>query len=120
MPHYKLILAGSADGERTFEKEVARRCDRLLSDSDINCEYQAKRETGRLAAVQMLTMSWTSFAERVAGSLHGAGWENQFKFLPLLRDTWESFEPWESSERRPSAANGHEPTGALGEPARAK
>ena len=117
VPHYKLIVTRRLEGERVGgDAEIARRCDRLLSE--VNCEYKAKRETGRLAAIRVVRMSWATFAERVAGPRNEAGWENQFKFLPLLRHTWESLGPRESSERQPSGANAHEPTDALGEPSR--
>lgn len=113
LPHYKLVVTRSAGDERICEdEEVARRCDRLLGD--VNSEYKAKRETGRLAPIRVVRMSWATFAECVAGPRHEAGWENQVKSLPLLRHTWESFEPWESSERRPSVAKGHEAADALG------
>jgi hypothetical protein len=74
-PHYKLLLIGDS---HPGDNGLAASCDALLCE--INCEYRAKRASGRLGpiAVQNVKLS-----DLVATN---PTWETQFKFLPLLRD----------------------------------
>jgi hypothetical protein len=90
IPHYKLILVGSAcaAAERAGD-EVARRCDALLGA--VNREYEDKRDSRRLEAMRFMRLSLVDFVDRVGGARHRNTWEAQFKFLPFYRRTWESF-----------------------------
>ena len=68
-PHYKLLLIGDS---RPGDNALAASCDALLCE--INCEYRAKRSSGRLGPIEVQNVRLNDFA-----------WETQFKFLPLLR-----------------------------------
>lgn len=102
VPHYKLVLVeGGCSGVDAFGSELAGRCDRLLGE--VNGEYAGKRSSGRLGRVEFLRISPGEFAVRLGGSRRGNGWNAQFKFLPLYRRLWESFDE-EPSQTLSSAA----------------
>jgi hypothetical protein len=87
IPHYKLLLIGAPQQQQMNLNHLAARCDQLLSD--VNCEYRAKRASGRLGPLSLIQTDTKEFAQRF--TTH-AGWESQFKFLPfcphlLWRDT---------------------------------
>ncbi|MCA1576192.1 MAG: GH3 auxin-responsive promoter family protein [Acidobacteria bacterium] len=77
IPHYKVLLVGERDKNIELDS-LAACCDELLSQ--VNCEYRAKRASGRLGAVTFIVTGTREFAERFAAH---RGWESQFKFLPL-------------------------------------
>jgi hypothetical protein len=98
IPHYKLVVVSlgarasrphiasrvSSYGEQAAETAALPvRCDQLLSD--INCEYKAKRASGRLGPVQIIQVSMDDFLNKM--NVTGA-WEAQFKFLPFYRREW--------------------------------
>jgi hypothetical protein len=85
VPHYKLVIIADQLRDERLQTELSKSCDRLFGE--INCEYKAKRESGRLGPVRLVTMTRPDFLElaRVSKS-----WETQFKFLPLYVQTWES------------------------------
>jgi GH3 auxin-responsive promoter len=78
IPHYKVLLIGGPQHAPAHLDDIAARCDQLLGE--INCEYRSKRASGRLGPVTLVQTGTKEFAETF--SLH-AGWESQFKFLPL-------------------------------------
>ena len=81
IPHYKVLLIGGGCGpqhDQAHLDDLAVRCDELLST--VNCEYRSKRTSGRLGAVRLVQTGTREFAETVSAR---AGWESQFKFLPL-------------------------------------
>jgi hypothetical protein len=80
LPHYLLIGVLPAPMEL-----LAERCDAILSE--INSEYGAKRQSGRLGPMRGITVTLDELVTRVSGK---ASWEAQFKFLPLYCRTWES------------------------------
>lgn len=89
VPHYKLVLIDAARSTPDAPgDELAARCDELLRE--LNCEYETKRESGRLGRVRFVRTSPGEFAARLGGSRRVGVWEAQFKFLPLYRATWES------------------------------
>ena len=91
VPHYKLVLVEGAGAWREVSGEqLAARCDELLGEA--NCEYRHKRSSGRLGPVRFVRASPGDFARRLCGPDKADGWEAQFKFLPLYRSTWESFD----------------------------
>jgi hypothetical protein len=57
---------------------VAASCDALLCE--INCEYRAKRASGRLGPIEIQNVKLSDFVAM------NRTWETQFKLLPLLRD----------------------------------
>jgi hypothetical protein len=75
-PHYKLLLIGDS---RPGDDVLAASCDALLCE--INCEYRAKRSSGRLGAIEVVNIKLKDFVAT------NPSWETQFKFLPLLRDS---------------------------------
>jgi len=81
LPHYKLLIVGGCDNV-TLEicDAMVRRCDMLLQE--MNVEYGSKRQSGRLGKMGFARLSFDDFIGRF-------GTENQFKFLPLYRRTWE-------------------------------
>ena len=81
LPHYKLLIVGGCDNV-TLEicDAMVRRCDTLLQE--MNIEYGSKRQSGRLGMMGFVRLSFDDFIGRF-------GTENQFKFLPLYRRTWE-------------------------------
>ena len=78
IPHYKLLLIGGPPQDQTHLDDLAGRCDRLLGE--INCEYRSKRASGRLGPLTLIQTGTKEFAETFSSH---AGWESQFKFLPL-------------------------------------
>jgi hypothetical protein len=82
-PRYELMLESSelpiADSKQRFEQRVdARLC-------ELNCEYEEKRGTGRLAAVRIATLkngSWSQFAAQRQSRLGGS--IEQYKHPCLL------------------------------------
>jgi hypothetical protein len=74
-PHYKLLLIGDS---RPGDDALAASCDALLCE--INCEYRAKRDSGRLGSIEVRNVTFDAFIAT------NPTWETQFKFLPLLRD----------------------------------
>lgn len=89
VPHYKLVLIGGAcPASETPGERLAARCDELLCET--NREYETKRSGGRLGRIRFVRTSPAELAGRLGVSARGAGWEAQFKFLPLYRSTWES------------------------------
>jgi hypothetical protein len=98
-PNYKLLLIDTLGarasrplvdrfstapaGETPALPVIARRCDELLCET--NCEYKSKRQSGRLAAVQLQQVTIGDFLNNM--SVAGA-WEAQFKFLPFYRREW--------------------------------
>jgi hypothetical protein len=77
IPHYKVLLVGERNGNLELDP-LAARCDELLCQ--VNCEYRAKRASGRLGSVTFTVTGTREFAERFGAH---RGWESQFKFLPL-------------------------------------
>jgi len=73
-PHYKVLLIG-CDVTSFHHHLLAIKCDELLSE--INCEYQSKRASGRLGPIEVQS---TAFKDFVATNIN---WETQFKLLPL-------------------------------------
>jgi hypothetical protein len=73
-PHYKVLLIG--DRLSNDEEVLAVCCDELLSR--MNCEYRSKRNSGRLGAIEVVSVSMKEFVAQ-----HRT-WETQFKFLPLI------------------------------------
>ena len=74
-PHYKLLLIGDL---RAGDDKIAASCDALLCE--MNCEYRAKRASGRLGPIEVLNVRLDDFVAM------NRTWETQFKFLPLIRD----------------------------------
>ena len=74
-PHYKLLLIGES---HPGHDALAASCDALICE--INCEYRAKRTSGRLGRIEVLSVNLDDFIRTTPT------WETQFKFLPLLRD----------------------------------
>ena len=85
VPHYKLVVIGDASTE---DAVLAAAFDRSLTG--INEEYAAKRNSGRLAAPQVVRTSVQTLVKRVGSDRQVDSWESQFKLLPLYRRTWES------------------------------
>jgi hypothetical protein len=86
IPHYKiLIVADQSSDVKDSLVQLSKSCDKILAD--INCEYKAKRESGRLGPVRSMSITHSDFLKlnRVSDS-----WETQFKFLPLYVQTWEA------------------------------
>jgi hypothetical protein len=85
VPHYKLVVIADQLRGVQFKTKLSERCDQLFAE--INCEYKAKRESGRLGPVRLVTLTRSDFLKlaRVSNS-----WETQFKFLPLYLQTWEA------------------------------
>ncbi len=86
IPHYKVVVvANRTSGVQDSLVYLSESCDKLFAE--INCEYKAKRETGRLGPVRSVSMERSDFLKltRVSES-----WEAQFKFLPLYVQTWEA------------------------------
>jgi hypothetical protein len=86
VPHYKIVIV--TDESKYVQHSLdhlSAYCDHLLAE--VNCEYKAKRESGRLGPVQSVSMTHSDFLKlnRVSVS-----WETQFKFLPLHVQTWEA------------------------------
>jgi hypothetical protein len=75
-PHYKVLLIG--DSYTTNHHELAACCDTLLRE--MNCEYRSKRASGRLGAIEVVSVRLENFAAM------NRTWETQFKFLPLIRE----------------------------------
>lgn len=84
LPGYRLVLAHPGAAPALDAGAVAARFDGLIAA--INCELQAKLETGRLAPTRATVMPYAELAARL-----GHGWDSQFKLLPLYRRTWESY-----------------------------
>ena len=93
VPHYKLVVIADELRDSHLQTEVFESCDRLFAQ--INCEYKAKRESGRLGPVRLVTMTRPDFLKltRVSKS-----WETQFKFLPLYVQTWEAMKGQEQEQ----------------------
>lgn len=86
VPYYELAVVAAG---REFELEaLAQRVDAALAE--INSEYAAKRETGRLGPVVARVYSVEAFAELVGGERHRGSWEAQLKFLPLVPRCFEA------------------------------
>lgn len=86
VPHYKIVTV--ADKSNSVQPSIAHlseSCDQLFSE--INCEYRAKRESGRLGPVRSVSMTRSDFLNLTGVS---ESWEAQFKFLPLYVQTWEA------------------------------
>jgi hypothetical protein len=75
-PHYKVLLIG--ESPTTNHAELAACCDVLLRE--MNCEYRSKRASGRLGAIEVVSVRLENFAAM------NRTWETQFKFLPLIRE----------------------------------
>lgn len=87
VPHYRLVIVNeNLNGSDTTSAQLSHLCDHLLAA--INCEYRSKRESGRLGPIRVVRMEQSDFIKRI--NRHSDGWESQFKFLPLYRQTWES------------------------------
>jgi hypothetical protein len=94
-PRYDLAIVGAPpdSGNEVF----AQRCDNILGE--INAEYAAKRETGRLGPICPRPMDAESFAELVGGERHRGSWEAQLKFLPMYPRCFEpSHDPEDTSK----------------------
>lgn len=87
IPHYKIMLVSIQPNGAAVEG-IANDCDRLLTE--LNCEYKAKRETGRLGPMRFLSMNQADFINLTSGCGQSHSWEAQFKFLPLYVQTWEA------------------------------
>jgi len=85
VPHYKLVVIADQLRDGRLQTKLSESCDRLFGE--INCEYKAKRESGRLGPVQLVCMERSDFLKMVSVS---KSWETQFKFLPLYVQTWEA------------------------------
>ena len=98
VPHYKLVLIDAVRSTPDVDGDaLAARCDGLLRE--LNCEYEAKRASGRLGCVRFARTSPGEFAARLGDSRRADVWEAQFKFLPLYRGTWESHDAPPAPER---------------------
>lgn len=88
LPHYRLIrVPHHTDHADVALDSVAARGDAILME--VNAEYRAKRDSGRLAPMRGVTVGLEEFLTRVGGARRDS-WEAQFKFLPLYCHTWES------------------------------
>jgi hypothetical protein len=80
LPHYKLLVVGCDRVPPEIGDAMAVRCDTLLQD--MNVEYASKLRSGRLGKMEFVRLPFDDF-------IGCFGTENQFKFLPLYRRTWE-------------------------------
>lgn len=85
VPHYQLAVVAVLDAG--LLEALAQRVDAALRE--INAEYAAKRETGRLGSVEARAYSVEAFADLVGGERHRGSWEAQLKFLPLVPRCFE-------------------------------
>jgi len=87
VPHYKLVVVGDQkrDEQASFA-DISLTCDDLLSE--INCEYKAKRNSGRLGPIQLVTVTRQGLLKLTGND--SESWAAQFKFLPLYPQTWEA------------------------------
>ncbi|HSE34131.1 MAG TPA: GH3 auxin-responsive promoter family protein [Pyrinomonadaceae bacterium] len=88
VPHYKVVVV--TDGSGVVQQSLgnlSKTCDRFFAD--LNCEYKAKRDSGRLGPVRSVTMTRWDFLKLTTGG-KSESWEGQFKFLPLYVQTWEA------------------------------
>lgn len=93
IPHYKMVIVtDESNSVQDLLDHLSTYCDQLFAE--VNCEYKAKRESGRLGPVRSVSMKRSDFLElnRVSVS-----WETQFKFLPLYVQTWEAMRKDEES-----------------------
>lgn len=88
VPHYKIVVVTdtSSDVQQSLG-DLSKSCDRLFAN--INCEYKAKRDSGRLGPVRSVRMTRSDFLKLTTGR-KSESWEAQFKFLPLYVQTWEA------------------------------
>jgi hypothetical protein len=102
IPHYKLVVIADQLSDRRFKTELSDSCDKLFAE--INCEYKAKRESGRLGPVRLVNLTRPAFLKlaRVSNS-----WETQFKFLPLYVQTWEAMKGQEQEQQAGAEIIGH-------------
>jgi hypothetical protein len=93
VPHYKLVVIADQIRDSRLQTDLSESCDKLFAE--INCEYKAKRESGRLGPVRLVFMERADFLKlaRVSKS-----WETQFKFLPLYVQTWEAMKGQEQEQ----------------------
>jgi hypothetical protein len=97
-PFYHLIRIRREPGDGAAGLDaVAARCDAILEE--LNAEYRAKRESGRLGAMRGMTVNLEDFLERVGGPRRDS-WEAQFKFLPLYARPWENDDASSGSESK--------------------
>jgi hypothetical protein len=88
LPSYRLVRIDSVGTSDPAPMDVAaRRCDAILAE--LNHEYRAKRESGRLGPMQGESVRLEEFLARIGGGAARPGWEAQFKFLPLYTSTAE-------------------------------
>lgn len=89
IPHYKIVaLSDQLHNSRNSVTRLQLECDRLFAE--LNCEYEAKRQTGRLGPVRVLTLDRSAFIKLTNHGAQSESWEAQFKFLPLYVQTWEA------------------------------
>ncbi|MHC4830420.1 MAG: GH3 domain-containing protein, partial [Planctomycetota bacterium] len=97
-PHYRLVLAhpGADSVQDTAERlaELSRLFDETLGE--INPEFRAKRDSGRLGATRIERMPYDRLAAaldaktKTEADRERRAWESQFKLLPLYTRLWES------------------------------
>jgi len=86
-PHYRLVVVDPpAPGPRPAL--LADEFDNHLGE--LNPEYLAKRQSGRLGPPRVETLTLEAFVMAIGGDAARETWESQFKFLPLYRRRWES------------------------------
>jgi hypothetical protein len=88
VPHYKVLVVDSVGNSLPPVDNLAKRCDELIGAA--NTEYRNKYQSGRLGGVRVIRLSPADFLDRMSGPRARQNWEDQFKFLPLYRTTWES------------------------------
>ena len=89
LPHYRLVIVHSDPWDIGPLRALAERFDAFLGE--LNLEYRAKRESGRLGGVRLERLDLPALRARLPDG-GAAGLDSQFKFLPLYPRLWESSE----------------------------
>lgn len=89
LPHYRLVIVHSDPARLGPLAGLADRFDAFLGD--VNLEYRAKRDSGRLGGVRLERLDLPALRARLPDGGAG-GLDSQFKFLPLYPCLWESCE----------------------------
>lgn len=87
VPHYRLVVGVHDWDAEVFDRGVAGQFDMALGVQ--NAEYKDKRASERLGPVRFERMDLARLVRAAGGERHGDSWETQFKFLPLLTQTYE-------------------------------